>query len=256
MLTKVLLGYELIDVDKNEKLEIDAGTARLEKQSLKGTDNYFMSIVVSRENLKPFSNWKDRQDKQQDQRQSDNVFIFKDLMLVSDLDMNSDQQEILMSARPFKIEGVGDKWSDFKRVTLKLESCITAEGEDLLDPKNFKKDGVQKESVNFNGEQIKKQTIKRINSANPSRDYLIVLPYAVELKRESGIILTDVDKREDRETHYGKVVAVGEGCTATKKGDNIYFSRFAGKDIVINDDTFIQLKETEKQGHFEPELEE
>ena len=83
----------------------------------------------------------------------------------------------------------------------------------------------------------------------PLQDRILVKRVEEESKTSGGIIIPDSAKEKPQE---GKVVAVGPGKTldsgeiakpGVKKGDRILFSKYAGTDVIVDNEDHIIIRE-------------
>ena len=83
----------------------------------------------------------------------------------------------------------------------------------------------------------------------PLGDRVLVKRVEEESKTSGGIIIPDSAKEKPQE---GKVVAVGPGKTldsgeiakpGVKKGDRILFSKYAGTDVIVDNEDHIIIRE-------------
>ena len=68
-------------------------------------------------------------------------------------------------------------------------------------------------------------------------DYVIVDKIKEEPKKVSGLLLTD-DTDEDNRYKKANIISVGNDVPIVKKGDVIYYDKYAGHDIGYNDELF------------------
>lgn len=85
----------------------------------------------------------------------------------------------------------------------------------------------------------------------PLNDNVILKRAAAETKTASGLIIPETAQEKPVE---GEVVAVGNGLRdangkqvplEVKKGDRVLFNKWAAKDLKINGEDFVVLKETD-----------
>jgi len=84
-----------------------------------------------------------------------------------------------------------------------------------------------------------------LSKSDPGEDQYIVLPDKIKKETESGIVIPDSNKAEER-TQIGEIVAVGPGRIPDsgtdhqpmqyKKGDRVVFRSHAGDDLIMDDD--------------------
>jgi len=88
----------------------------------------------------------------------------------------------------------------------------------------------------------------------PLDDRLVVKQAEAETKTASGIVLPETAKEKPTR---GKVLSVGPGKLldsgvrapiAVKVGDEVYYGKYAGTEVKINDDKFVILRETDLLG--------
>jgi chaperonin GroES len=91
----------------------------------------------------------------------------------------------------------------------------------------------------------------------PLADRVIVKQSEAEEKTASGIVLPDTAKEKPTK---GKVVAVGPGklddkgtrhAVAVKVGDSVYYGKYAGTDVEVNQEKFVILRESDLLGVLE-----
>ncbi len=92
----------------------------------------------------------------------------------------------------------------------------------------------------------------------PLADKIVVKPLEVEEKTKSGLLLTAASKEKPP---VGEVIAVGPGGVVNgdkiemvvKPGDRIVYSKapFATIEVVLEDETFIMLRQNEVLGIIE-----
>ena len=81
----------------------------------------------------------------------------------------------------------------------------------------------------------------------PLGDRLLVQLDAIEKVSDGGVILPDTTTRE--KPIEGNALALGDAISANiKQGDRIVFSKYAGTDLILNDETFLILKECDVLG--------
>ncbi len=85
----------------------------------------------------------------------------------------------------------------------------------------------------------------------PLDDRILVKQSEAETKTAGGIVLPDSAKEKPQQ---GKVVAVGpgkmldsgeRGAVAVKKGDVIFYGKYAGSDIEVDGEKFVILRESD-----------
>jgi chaperonin GroES len=91
----------------------------------------------------------------------------------------------------------------------------------------------------------------------PLADRIVVKPSEAEEKTKSGLYLPDGAKEKPT---LGKVVAVGPGklddngkrmTISLKSGDTVYYGKYSGAEVEVNDDKFVILRETDVLGVLE-----
>jgi chaperonin GroES len=91
----------------------------------------------------------------------------------------------------------------------------------------------------------------------PLADRIVVKPSEAEEKTKSGLYLPDGAKEKPT---LGKVVAVGPGklddngkrmTIGLKSGDTVYYGKYSGAEVEVNDDKFVILRETDVLGVLE-----
>lgn len=81
----------------------------------------------------------------------------------------------------------------------------------------------------------------------PIKDKLVVKPSGDEKKTDSGIILPDAERKE-KFLESGTVVSIGgEVDESIKPGMKIYYDRWAGVPITIDDEKMLVIKNKEVQ---------
>ena len=89
---------------------------------------------------------------------------------------------------------------------------------------------------------------------NPLEDRLVVKPAEAESKTASGIVLPETAKEKPTR---GKVISVGPGKmlengkrspVSVKVGEEVYYGKYAGTEVKINDDKFVILRESDLLG--------
>lgn len=85
----------------------------------------------------------------------------------------------------------------------------------------------------------------------PLDDRVVIERLEAEEKTAGGIVLPDTAKEKPSK---GKVVAVGDGRLleggkrapiSVKKGDSVYFSKYAGTEITIDGKEYLIMKESD-----------
>ncbi|MFQ5862964.1 MAG: co-chaperone GroES [Candidatus Brocadiales bacterium] len=85
----------------------------------------------------------------------------------------------------------------------------------------------------------------------PLDDRVVVERLEAEKKTAGGIVLPDTAKEKPSK---GKVIAVGKGRLleggkraplGLKKGDNVYFSKYAGMEITVDGKEYLIMKESD-----------
>jgi chaperonin GroES len=88
----------------------------------------------------------------------------------------------------------------------------------------------------------------------PLEDRLVVKPAEAESKTASGIVLPDSAKEKPTR---GKVISVGPGKmlengkrapVAVSVRDEVYYGKYAGTEVKINDEKFVILRESDLLG--------
>ena len=88
-------------------------------------------------------------------------------------------------------------------------------------------------------------------AVKPLDDRVLVKQSEAEEKTAGGILLPDTAKEKPQR---GKVIAVGpgklldsgkRGSMSVKKGDEVFYGKYAGTEIKIDDETYVILKETD-----------
>jgi len=91
----------------------------------------------------------------------------------------------------------------------------------------------------------------------PLEDRVLVRPLEAESRTESGIYLPESAKEKPMQ---GKVVALGPGKLldngerikpAIKKGDTVVYSKYAGTEVEIKNETHLIVRESELLGVIE-----
>ncbi len=89
---------------------------------------------------------------------------------------------------------------------------------------------------------------------NPLDDRLVVKPAEAETKTATGIVLPETAKEKPTR---GKVISIGPGRMldngnrapiTVKTGDDVYYGKYAGTEIKINDEAFVILRESDLLG--------
>ncbi len=89
---------------------------------------------------------------------------------------------------------------------------------------------------------------------NPLEDRLVVRPAEAESKTASGIVLPETAKEKPTR---GKVISVGPGKmldsgkrapVGVNVGEEVYYGKYAGTEVKINDDKFVILRESDLLG--------
>jgi len=79
----------------------------------------------------------------------------------------------------------------------------------------------------------------------PLKDNIVIAPEkkVEKNKTETGIYLPDSSVNENEKPQIGKVVAIGESKKITiKKGDKVIYSRYAGTEVSVGDETYLIVK--------------
>jgi len=88
----------------------------------------------------------------------------------------------------------------------------------------------------------------------PLDDRLVVKQAEAETKTASGIVLPEGAKEKPTR---GKVISVGPGKmlesgkrspVAVKAGDEVYYGKYAGTEVKVNEDKFVILRESDLLG--------
>ena len=91
----------------------------------------------------------------------------------------------------------------------------------------------------------------------PLQDRVIVKQSEAEEKTKSGILLPDAAKEKPTK---GKVVAVGPGKlddngkrhpVGVKVGESVYYGKYSGTDVEVNNEKFVILREQDVLGVLE-----
>lgn len=91
----------------------------------------------------------------------------------------------------------------------------------------------------------------------PLDDRLVVKQDAAEEKTATGILLPEGAKEKPTR---GKVISIGPGKLldsgnrapiAVKVGDSVYYGKYAGTEVKVNDDKFVILRESDLLGVIE-----
>ena len=91
-------------------------------------------------------------------------------------------------------------------------------------------------------------------SVNPLEDRVLVRPIEADSRTESGIYLPESAKEKPMQ---GEVVAMGPGKLldngerikpAVKKGDTVVYSKYAGTEVEIKNETHLIVRESELLG--------
>ena len=89
---------------------------------------------------------------------------------------------------------------------------------------------------------------------NPLDDRLVIKPAEAETKTPTGIVLPETAKEKPTR---GKVLHVGPGRMlengnrapiTVKVGDEVYYGKYAGTEIKINDEAFVIVRESDLLG--------
>jgi chaperonin GroES len=89
---------------------------------------------------------------------------------------------------------------------------------------------------------------------NPLDDRLVIKPAEAETKTPTGIVLPETAKEKPTR---GKVLHVGPGRMlengnrapiTVKVGDEVYYGKYAGTEIKINDELFVIVRESDLLG--------
>ncbi len=89
---------------------------------------------------------------------------------------------------------------------------------------------------------------------NPLDDRLVVKPAEAETKTATGIVLPETAKEKPTR---GKVISIGPGRMldngnrapiTVKTSDEVYYGKYAGTEIKINDEAFVILRESDLLG--------
>ncbi len=83
-------------------------------------------------------------------------------------------------------------------------------------------------------------------NVTPLHDRVLVRPAAAETKTAGGIIIPDTAKEKPQR---GTVVAVGTGKKdepmTVKKGDTVLYGKYAGTEIVVENEDLIIMRESD-----------
>ncbi len=91
----------------------------------------------------------------------------------------------------------------------------------------------------------------------PLADRVIVKQNEAEEKTKSGIVLPDTAKEKPTK---GKVISVGPGKLddkgkpmelSVRKGDTVFYGKYSGSDIEVDNEKFVILRETDILGVLE-----
>ena len=91
-------------------------------------------------------------------------------------------------------------------------------------------------------------------SVRPLEDRILVKPTAAETKTSSGIFLPESAKEKPM---HGKVVALGPGklldngervIPSVKSGDTVVYSKYAGTEVEIKNESHLIIRESELLG--------
>ena len=86
---------------------------------------------------------------------------------------------------------------------------------------------------------------------HPIGDRVVVKPAAKEEVTKSGIVIPDTAKEKPQE---GTVIAVGSGrlldngdraALDVREGDRVLFAKYGGTEIILDDETYLVLRETD-----------
>ncbi len=89
---------------------------------------------------------------------------------------------------------------------------------------------------------------------NPLDDRLVIKPAEAETKTATGIVLPETAKEKPTR---GKVISTGPGrmldngkraAVAVKVGEEVYYGKYAGTEIKINDEAFVIVRENDLLG--------
>jgi len=98
---------------------------------------------------------------------------------------------------------------------------------------------------------------KKALDFEPLHNRVLIKSMDVEETTKGGIIIADVAKEKPQE---GTVVAVGKGARTedgkripmdVKVGDNVFFGRYAGSEIKVNQVEYTIMKESDIIGTYE-----
>lgn len=82
----------------------------------------------------------------------------------------------------------------------------------------------------------------------PIRDHVVINRDVALTETPAGIILPEAVSEKEKPQH-GIVVAVGPGKkddpTSVVEGDLVYFAKYAGTEIIIDDKDYLVLKESD-----------
>jgi len=91
----------------------------------------------------------------------------------------------------------------------------------------------------------------KVKNFRPHSDRVLVLPHEKETLTSGGVHIPEGDAKDSTS---GTVVALGVGTDREwecKEGDNIMFSKYAGKEITINGVQHKVLRQSDVIGDFE-----
>jgi chaperonin GroES len=84
---------------------------------------------------------------------------------------------------------------------------------------------------------------------------LLIKPDNVETKTASGIIVSLNEKREQAAAEKGVIIAIGDTAFKDFKaevipsvGDRVYFAKYAGKEVVENEEKFLLVNDEDCLG--------
>lgn len=88
---------------------------------------------------------------------------------------------------------------------------------------------------------------EKYSNIKPIKKQIVVRQDRVKSVTTSGIIVT-TDYRSHKRPQVGTVLAVADECNIIKKGDRVFFSMYAGKNMHTDKGSLICMKEREVMG--------
>ncbi|MFL5697483.1 MAG: co-chaperone GroES [Ktedonobacteraceae bacterium] len=85
----------------------------------------------------------------------------------------------------------------------------------------------------------------------PLGDRVVVKPEAKEEVTKTGIVIPDTAKEKPQQ---GSVIAVGSGrlldngdraAMEVREGDHVYFAKYGGTEIILDDEIYLVLRESD-----------